>query len=386
MPLPVDIFKSSLLRWVNTLQGNTHPWTDFLRLDTNKIGGLNCLQRNTRRLPRTITSPFNIALFKCFQETTNLAPVCPISIIHTSLWENPSFKNERRKKLPFGRLAKAGFCTPWHFCDRDGNLVQTQEARGRGLPMHLDREWSAAVRSIENRLTLPIPRSGYIRGQIIANTFDANNQPLLLGKEGLLPHSDFNGANLCRFIAINRKVEPGKLQKDFADWAGATNQALEESRELVQPLSICTRMRAFHVRLTSGLLYGNHHFFKFGHRPSPGCNWCAHIDQTPEHLLKTCPKVISLRQELAQKYPKLRQLSSDNWVLGVGLGNSALTFITLMLNYFIYQANFHYTELSVNRFLDDLNTREKLERNIAKTKLKSGKHRAKWVEINQLFH
>ena len=278
-------------------------------------------------------------------------------------------------------LSLLGFQTIADFVAPDGNLVRPQDAVAGGVPRVLWIEWAKA--------TAAIRRSGGSGGHSGSFTPLQGTVPRTCNKISICTgQGELSNENLKvgKILGFTKTYRPHPESKVVTKWCCTLNVTLEdlESRwKTIGKLSICGRTRSFHVRLLNGLLYGNKDFFIFGHRESPGCNWCGHIEQTSVHLYAECPLVQDLRSQLTHRSPDL-VFSTKDWVLG----NNSPSFSYIALCFAQYISDCNHFELwpAIQEFEERIKLFRRTEFSIARKKNKIAFCAKKWDAISSILH
>ena len=130
------------------------------------------------------------------------------------------------------------------------------------------------------------------------------------------------------------------------------------------------------------LLYYNKDFHRFGFKESPKCSFCDEPNQSLEHLLATCQKVIEFREKIEQKILKQQVGQAGGIEHLLGPEEKTQSFIILEGNRYIYSRNHAGEELKINGFKAYLKSTQEVEEAIAKENDRLTKHLKKWDPIN----
>ncbi len=376
MPLPGDFFQACLLKWFSKIN-RSHPWTDFLKFDGQKIGGLRCLQHNSFRVSNLDLLPFNKILFETFQKIQNCTIKNEFTRSRASIWNNPLFASPSGRKLKSGLLSEKGFQVPTDFCSWDGGLISLDEAVRRGLPRILASEWDEATSAINRHLPNANTLIGSAGPNLVLNDTNALHQVSLTLSEHELPCQKMTAANISKLITMVKVPWASKFPQKFAEWCDADQDQISQAQKLIKRCSNDTKARSFHTRLLSGLLFSNKDFFNFGYHDTPNCNWCGCIMQTHEHLLFECPKVSSVRNDLSSNGSFT--MSKTEWI--IGSADLTQTTVSLYFLQYIYHCNYHFCNIDVMAFYNYLMKKHLTERNIAFRQNRPNYHKKKWQSI-----
>ncbi|KAL9989442.1 hypothetical protein ACROYT_G003991 [Oculina patagonica] len=152
-------------------------------------------------------------------------------------------------------------------------------------------------------------------------------------------------------------------------------------------MSIDLYTRCFQYKILNNCLYLNRDLFRFKIIESPICSFCSIYSETIDHLFVHCEHSKSLYRDI-RIWTKsagivLPELNISNIILGKDSEkNSAI--INLILTVFkllIYKSRSGGQMPSVQRFINELNFYEKIERNIARKRDKLACHFKKWSNL-----
>ena len=382
-----DIMTSAVLKWVKDASSSTAPWTDFMKFECQKLGGLRALTRTKKKSYNGAELSFNRYLFELYTNLTNMQKDEDGKwFFKAGIWKNELFRDWQNKPLERNALARKGIVVVEDFFDADGRLLDANEAVRKGLPVVLSFEWAKARRAIANRMVNPNFRHHGRATQAIAEAVQGFHWyvcsiPVTKDEDLELSNSNFKAIRLLR----NKfKGSPrGAHSKSLQTYCGATDEEMQAAWDNIKSTTIGTYTRSYHTRVVNGLLYANKDYCRFGYIDSSMCNWCRADRQTYQHLLWDCPAVQALRRRLSR--------ICDRWTGSLKesilcLGSKEQSFISLMLSIFIHRCNHRKENLSVRRFLIELKGTERTEFSIAARNGKTRTHFRKWMHISPVIN
>jgi len=158
-------------------------------------------------------------------------------------------------------------------------------------------------------------------------------------------------------------------------------------------ITTCTKIRAFHFRLTHGLLYGNKQLCRFGYKEESNCFLCTTPLQTFQHLLIDCPFIAKLWQDIENEFGNIIDQPITNIEKELGcldendeyfVDKNLLLIITRL---YIYQCNMEESIPSLMGLTCKLRYYERIEYDIEMRKNSVDNHFIKWENIlNSLAH
>ena len=378
-PIPEEVFKAASVKWIRSLQQSQHPWTSYLKRDAAVVGGLRNLQRNKISLRNLEMAKFSKYLFKAVQELEQEFPGNQEMSMAMGVWLNKTFRTRNGDSLPVGSLAARGFQTVADFHRPDGTMVSANQAVADGLPVRDVLEWSAVITAIRAAWgSTPNCAGNYTGVRAIENP----NHFQLLAQEDTLATNGLTASRIIKFLQVNRAPVESAIPVNWLSKFNLDQDDARAARSLIWKVSIGTQLRTFHVRLISGLLYGNTDFLRFGYREHGACGWCGHLEQDNYHLLNDCPWTRALRSEMADKAREL-VLSDGKWIINDGPPEVCL--LTVLFAQYLYRKNTHYERPTVAGFVGAIRELEVTELGIAIRRGLPRKHEQKWSKIRQIL-
>jgi len=152
-------------------------------------------------------------------------------------------------------------------------------------------------------------------------------------------------------------------------------------------LSNSTQLRAFHWKVTHGLVYGNKQLYKFGYRDYSNCHLCTTPLQTFSHLLLDCPSIHPIWNRLTKEFSGIFDKPLTNLEKELGVVDSdddnanSKNLILIITRFYFHSCNVSESTPSYAELLSKILFIEKLERNSAFNHCTLDKHQAKWEDI-----
>ena len=176
----------------------------------------------------------------------------------------------------------------------------------------------------------------------------------------------------------SRKTEQYNLSDE--DWATLYNIPFQ--------VTTSTKLRAFHWKLTHGLVYANKMLFKFGYSDESNCFLCTTPNQTFEHLLLECPLIEEFWNTIENEFPNIfsYKISDLDKELGDPVSGDDDTFmdkhlLLLIIRNYIHHCNLNENKPSFTGVACHIRYFERIEYDIASRKGHLDSHFSKWEEI-----
>ena len=152
-------------------------------------------------------------------------------------------------------------------------------------------------------------------------------------------------------------------------------------------LTVSTKLRAFHWRLTHGLLYGNKQLHKFGIKDDSNCNLCTTPLQSWQHLMTECSTTRTFWDMIEAEFANIFDARITNLEKEIGSINEdddmyiQKNLLLLIVRQYIYHCNLDDISPTIVGLISKVRFYERIEYDIASRKDSIDKHFAKWEEI-----
>ena len=151
-----------------------------------------------------------------------------------------------------------------------------------------------------------------------------------------------------------------------------------------------TSLRSFQYKFLTQILPTNKDLHNYKYKPSSLCDFCSSYVETIEHLFWECRYVQIIWNELIA-FLNTKNINITINLIDVCLGtfkggvdNITVNYIIILMKHYIFRTKQTNNIPAFNSFINHLNSRIKVEQEIALLKDRSELHNRKWIKFTNL--
>ena len=182
------------------------------------------------------------------------------------------------------------------------------------------------------------------------------------------------------------------LTKYEEKWERSLNVKIDWKSHYVIPFKSTTdtSLRSFQYKFLTQILPTNKDLHNYKYKPSSLCDFCSSYVETIEHLFWECRYVQIIWNELIA-FLNTKNINITINLIDVCLGtfkggvdNITVNYIIILMKHYIFRTKQTNNIPAFNSFINHLNSRIKVEQEIALLKDRSELHNRKWIKFTNL--